>query len=108
MQRGEKRGLDDTASASAATSGPPAHKKAREKMPDFDWSTDNFRMTWALVEELKRPENKSVLFPDQENLPIKVCRTFPPPFQFAECPPSSSRPGMSARACDAIARVVAC
>ena len=77
MQRGEKRGLDDSASASAATSGPPAHKKAREKMPDFDWSADNFRMTWALVEELKRPENKSVLFPDQDNLPIKVCLLVP-------------------------------
>ena len=72
MQRAEKRSLPADGSPPSAAPGPPAHKKAREKMPDFDWSADNYRLTWALVEELKRPENKSVLFPDQENLPIKV------------------------------------
>lgn len=77
MVRGEKRPLPVEGAHGGGTglglgTGGSAQKKAREKMPDFDWSADNYALTWKLVEELRKPENKSVLFPDQENVAGKV------------------------------------
>ncbi|KAH8115335.1 hypothetical protein DFH11DRAFT_1688502 [Phellopilus nigrolimitatus] len=78
LRAGEKRAMPAegaagaSGAAGAGASAGPAQKKAREKMPDFDWSADNYALTWRLVDELRKPENKSVLFPDQEGLVIKV------------------------------------
>lgn len=59
--------------ASGTSNGQSPHKKpAKEKMPDFDWAADNYALTWRLVDELRKPENKSVLFPDHDNLTAKV------------------------------------
>lgn len=58
--------------ATALPEGAPLEKKPREKMRDFDWSADNYALTWRLVDELRKPENKSVLFPDK-NTAVKVC-----------------------------------
>lgn len=85
MLRGEKRALPPdsspgmagtgagvvAATAPGAATSPHPHKKAKEKMPDFDWSADNYALTWRLVEELRKPENKNVLFPDHENMAVK-------------------------------------
>lgn len=88
MLRGEKRSLpidgapglagavgmaSSAAAVVAVSSGGPAAKKAKEKMPDFDWTADNYALTWRLVDELRKPENKTVIFPDQENMSVKVC-----------------------------------
>ena len=62
----EKHAMDDSASQG------PAHKKLKEKMPDFDWAANNYALTWRLVEELRRPENKTILFPEIEG--VKVSR----------------------------------
>ncbi|THH04317.1 hypothetical protein EW145_g5612 [Phellinidium pouzarii] len=71
MLRGEKRATPaDGAGASASTG--PVQKKHREKMPDFDWSADNYALTWRLVDQLRNPENRSVLFPDQEGTAVKT------------------------------------
>ena len=75
MLRGEKRappGSDGGGLGSATPEGAPLEKKPREKMRDFDWSADNYALTWRLVEELRKPENKNVLFPDK-NQAVKVC-----------------------------------
>ncbi|KAL5532011.1 hypothetical protein ACEPAF_5575 [Sanghuangporus sanghuang] len=60
------------AGAGGGSNGASPHKKpAKEKMPDFDWSADNYALTWRLVDELRKLENKNVLFPDHENLAVK-------------------------------------
>ena len=80
MQRGEKRAMkyDDTSGASV---GPAAKKPNKEKIPDFDWGTDNYALTKTLVNELRKPENRSVLFPDSDGMIVKVSfgSFYPPP-----------------------------
>ncbi|KAI5117068.1 hypothetical protein M0805_008814 [Coniferiporia weirii] len=71
MLRGEKRATPADGVGATASAG-PAQKKQREKMPDFDWSADNYALTWRLVDELRKPENKNVLFPDQEGMAMKT------------------------------------
>ena len=54
---------------SGGGNGPP-QKKLKEKLPDFDWSANNYALSWRLVDELKKSENKVVLFPEEG---VKVC-----------------------------------
>lgn len=73
MLRGEKRAppIDGGGGPCGALEGAPLEKKPREKMRDFDWSADNYALTWRLVDELRKPENKNVLFPDKNQV-VKV------------------------------------
>lgn len=47
---------------------PSAHASKKAKLPDFDWSANNYELTWRLVNELVKPENKPVLFPEIEGM----------------------------------------
>ena len=73
MLRGEKRAPPiDGGGVAGGPDGAPLEKKPREKMRDFDWSADNYALTWRMVDELRKPENKNVLFPDKNQV-VKVC-----------------------------------
>ena len=68
--RGEKHAMEDNPGQT------PASKKAKEKMPDFDWAANNYELTWRLVHELRKPENKNILFPDFEGAKVRHCILF--------------------------------
>lgn len=60
---------DNTPDDNAPSPTAPAAKKA--KLPDFDWSANNYELTWRLVNELVKPENKPVLFPEIEGVRVR-------------------------------------
>ena len=72
MQRGEKRSMppDNTPDDNAPSPTAPAAKKA--KLPDFDWRANNLELTWRLVNELVKPGNKPVLFPEIEGVRVRA------------------------------------
>jgi hypothetical protein len=63
---------DNNSHIIANGSEPPMKKIAPERLPEFDWATNNYELTWKLVEQLRKEEHRKVVFPETEVPRVRV------------------------------------